>query len=104
MNQYLANPELQSHPRALELAEAFAIRDLYRASVPTISQKMTKATNELKSLQKKTLVEGGGNTMQQSVPPIVSASERLRKTGSERDAKEVMKEYFKSKGVLPSDE
>lgn len=100
INQYMSNPEIASHPRALEVAEAFAVRDLYQTSAPKMGQSLAKVNSELKSLQKKTLVEGGGNQVQQSVSPIVAAQQRLSETGSKDDAAKALKEIFKAKGVL----
>ncbi len=102
MNQYMSNPEIASHPRALEVAEAFAIRDLYQASAPKLGQKMAKTNSELKSLQKKTLVEGGGNQVPQDVSPLVSAKQKLYQTGSKEDGRSALREIFKAQGILKS--
>lgn len=102
MYQYMSNPEIASHPRALEVAEAFAIRDLYQASAPKLGQKIAQTNSELKSLQKKTLVEGGGNQVPQDVSPLVSAKQKLYQTGSKEDGRSALREIFKAQGILKS--
>lgn len=99
MNQYMNNPEIANHPRGLEIAEAFAIRDLNIAQAPKVAQALVNKESEIKNLQKKTLIEGGG----QPVPaanPKSAAMDRLKQSGSIKDGAAIFKEMLKSQGVI----
>lgn len=80
INKYMSDPEIVNHPRGLEVAEAFAIRDLSRKTTQTTQQ--MKA--EIGDLKKKTLVEGGGQKAE-TVSPYLQALEKS-KSGNLKDA------------------
>lgn len=101
--QYMQDPDFSSNPRGLEAAERFALVDIMRNSVPAVSKTLTKTNNELKNLQKKTLVESGVNQPIQTVNSLEAAKEKLKNTGSKEDATLAMKEILKAQGIL-SDE
>ena len=100
INQYMQNPEIANHPRALEIAEAYAKRDLFSSQAPVINNKLEKQANALKSLQKKTLIEGAGNQTQQSISTKSAAIDKLKQTGSSKDARSALGEVFRSQGII----
>ncbi len=95
INQYLQDPELRSNPRGLRVAAALAHEDIALSRGQKTAAQVDKQKQEIKNLQKKTLTEGGGASQQQSVSPARDAIERLRQTGSKKDATEAMKHYLK---------
>lgn len=99
MNQYMQNPRIANQPDALDIAEAYAMRDLARASTPQTMQKIESLKNENSSLQKKTLVEGGGNSPMQKLTPRQIAIDKS-KSGELRDGAVAMKEILRSQGVI----
>lgn len=92
INSYMGNPQIANNPRGLEVASALAYRDVSLSSSANTRRVMTKQKAEIKNLQKKTLVEGGGKT---AVPPASSpAMEKLRQTGSFNDAVDAMSDFL----------
>lgn len=98
MDAYMRNPEIRNHPRALEIAEAFAIRDMHHSKKGLGDRKAQQLKSENAQLKQKTMIEGSGvNTGGGAPNPAV---ERFNKTGNVKDATAVMGQYFKRKGVL----
>jgi len=99
MNFYMQNPRVSSQPDALDIAEAYALRDLAKSTAPQVNQKITEQKNQISSLQKKTLVEGGGNDAIQNVSPRQAAVDKSR-SGTLKDATPAMKEILKAQGII----
>jgi hypothetical protein len=99
MNQYMNNPEIANHPKGLEIAEAYAIRDLHLSQAPKAAQVLVNKESEIKNLQKKTLIEGGGQPVPQSNPKS-AMMDRLKQTGTVKDGAAIFKEMLKSQGVI----
>lgn len=103
MQFYMQNPDIVARPDALMIAEKFAAADLYYAQKPVVQQTIAKQANQIKSIQKKTMVEGAGNNSNISVSPRQAAIEKAKQTGSMKDASEAMGAILRQGGIL-SDE
>ena len=99
MNQYMANPRVSSQPDALDIAEAYAIRDLARQQVPQVAQTINQQKNQISSLQKKTMVEGTGANPQAPISPRKAAIIKSE-SGTVKDGAVAMKEILKSQGII----
>jgi len=102
MNQYMANPRIANQPDALDIAEAFAMRDLARATTPQAMQKIVEQKAQISNLQKRTLVEGGVNAPIQNVSPRQVAIDKT-KSGNIKDGAVAMKEILKGQGIIKED-
>jgi hypothetical protein len=100
VNYYMRDEGLASRPDALLWATKLARADLLEQAQPKINKTVEKANSDLRSLQKKTLLEGSGNQDNQRVSTDNAALERLKQTGSKEDATLALKEYFEAKGVF----
>jgi len=99
MNQYMANPRIASQPDALDIAEAYAMRDLARANIPQVNQKIVEQKNQISSLQRKTMVEGTGAMPQAPISPRQAAIDKS-KSGTVKDGAVAMKEILKAQGII----
>jgi hypothetical protein len=97
---YMQNPEIGNNPRGLEVAEAFAMRDLSFAQKPATQQKIAQQANQLKSLQKKVLVEGSGNNSQPTQSSRQSFVERAKQTGTMKDATQAVGAILRETGMM----
>lgn len=100
MNFYMNNKEISSRPDALNLAEALAMRDLAHAQKPIVAKTIEKQANQIKSLQKRTMVEGGGTNSNVSVSSRQAAIERQRQTGSMKDSANAMGAILRDSGLI----
>jgi hypothetical protein len=103
MNFYMSNPDIVARPEALEIAEAFAMRDLAHAQKPVVAKTIEKQANQIKSLQKKTMVEGAGNNSNAGVSSYQAAKDKLKQTGSMKDAAAAMGEILRRQQILSDD-
>jgi hypothetical protein len=103
MNFYMSNPEIVARPEALEIAEAFAMRDLAYAQKPVVAKTIEKQANQIKSLQKKTMVEGNGSNSNVQISSMQAAKDKLKQTGSVKDASNVMGEILRRQKILSDD-
>jgi hypothetical protein len=90
MQRYLRDPRIANQPDALAIAEKFAIADQYMMSKPKIQNKIVEQKEEIKNLQRKTLMEGGGREGQYTPSPSDMAMADLGKSGSVADAAKVL--------------
>jgi hypothetical protein len=103
MNYYMTNPDIVARPEALEIAEAFAMRDLAHAQKPVVAKKIETQANQIKSLQKKTMVEGSGSNSNVQVSSLQAAKDKLKQTGKVSDGAKAMGEILRRQGVLSDD-
>lgn len=103
MNFYMQNPKLVADPQGMEVAEALAFRDLHYAQKPVVAKTIEKQANQIKSLQKKTMVEGSGNNSNVVSSPRQAALEKAKQTGKVADAAVAMGQILRAGGIM-SDE
>jgi len=103
MNYYMTNPDIVARPEALEIAEALAIRDLHYAQKPVVAKKIETQANQIKSLQKKTMVEGNGSNSNVQISSMQAAKDKLKQTGKISDGAKAMGEILRRQGVLSDD-
>lgn len=99
MGQYLTNPEIKNNPNGLMVAAALAYSDISLGQKVKTQQKTQALQNEVKTLQRKTLVEGAGKG---EVVGKTSRQVAIEKsaTGKTKDAVDAMKELWKATGRL----
>jgi len=100
MNFYMSNPRISSQPDALDIAEAYALRDMSFAQKPVVANTIAKQANQIKSLQKKTMVEGSGSNSNISVSARQAALEKAKQTGTVKDASTAMGQLLRDGGIL----
>ncbi len=100
MNFYMSNPRIAQQPDALDIAEAYALRDIGYAQKPVADKTISKQANQIKSLQKKTMVEGAGSNSNVSVSSRQAAIERAKQTGSVQDASDAMGQILRDGGMM----
>ncbi len=99
IQKYMSNPRIANQPDAILVAEKFAKADLYQMQQPVVRQKISDQANQLKNLQKKTLVEGAGQTQQGQISPTAAAIQKGL-TGKVEDNTEAMNSILKRSGVI----
>ena len=99
VNQYMNNPEIANRPDGILVATRFAKADLYEAMKPNTAKKLETQTNEIKDLQKKTMIEGAGSQPSVNVKPSAAAIEK-GKTGKLSDNIDAMKSIMARSGIL----
>lgn len=86
MNKYLSDPRVSNQPDALLIAEKFALADMYMRQKPQVQKTIVSQKEEIKNLQKKTMVEAGGGQDSYTPSPTDVAFSELSKSGSLADA------------------
>ena len=100
IGQYLQDPRLNGQPDAIIIASKLARID-YLDKVATKATTQAKvAQANLKREQKKTMVEGGGQTSRGSVDEFSKAKEELSRTGSNMAARSAVQAYLKKIGKI----
>ena len=95
----MMNPEIANRPDALFLATRLAKADIFDSQQPAVQKKLQETQNQVKSLQKNTLVEGAGSQVQGQVKPLSAAIEK-GKSGTVKDNVDAMNDILKRTGVL----
>jgi len=95
--QLLENPDLKNRPDGIAIAADIAYGRYAKQQGSSSQQKTTQLKREVKNLQKKTLVEGGGKDTVSSVPAHRAAIEKLSQTGSMKDAQIAIREILNAK-------
>ena len=96
INQIMQDKRLSEQPDALAIAADIAYGRVQKMKSRQTETQQQQLKAEVKDLQKKTLVEAGG-TVTQTVSPKQSALNRLRETGSIKDAQEAVREILKAR-------
>lgn len=86
IGQIMQDPRFANDPEGLIAAADIAYARIARQTVMASANKEQKLKDEVKSLQKATMVEGGGRQGTQSLPTHLAAIERVKQTGSIKDA------------------
>jgi len=97
LNQIMQNPKLANDPEGLIAAADMAYARYVRGQQSMNSQKEQQLKNEVKQLQKGTLIEGSGKGQIQPVPTHRVLLDKLKKTGSLNDAKEALAAMYKAR-------
>lgn len=96
----MQNPELQKDPRGLEYATLMAYGQAAKSGTISNAKKESKLKAEVKTLQKKTFVEGGQKSQVVAKDEVRDAIEDLKKTGSKKAVSNAVSAYFKKVGYI----
>jgi hypothetical protein len=101
IGNYMNDPDVKSRPDGLAIAAKLAYADYMDMQTPKTQKTVKTLQQNLKKVQKQTMVEGGG---QQNVPigkdTFSKAREQLARTGKVSDANIAVKEYLKKIGRI----
>ena len=96
IGQLMQDPDLKRRPDGLAIAAELADARYRKNQLPTIQKEQQTLQAQVKHLQKGTLVEGGKQA-QPSIPAHRDAIDRLKQTGSMKDAQNAIKAIMKAK-------
>lgn len=100
IRQYMSYPEIGNNPQGLILAAKAAYADYMQSQSPVLQQKTQQLKQEVRQLQKNSLVEGGGRKVISTQSPQQVALERAKQTGTMKDATSAIGEILKQRGIL----
>lgn len=95
IGQIMSDPEIANSSRGLIAAADLAAYYLSKQKAPKTQQQTAELKAEVRNLQKKTMIEGGGKQAVQTGSAKSKALERLRETGKMRDAEDAIGEILK---------
>ena len=95
LNNIISDPRMKSQPDKLAIASDIAYAHYMKQTQGKTMQTTQKLKEEVGSLKKKTLVEGGGKASQAVTPAHVKALDRLSKSGTINDAKDALDALIK---------
>ena len=104
MGVIMQDPRFANAPDGLVAAADIAYARLSRMQLPKIQQQQQQLKAENKNLQKKTLVEGGGGQPVQGVPAHRTAIDKLKQTGSMKDAQAALEAILKARSASQENE
>jgi len=97
IGQIMQDPRFSNDAEGLMAAADIAYARYSRGQQPLIRQKQESLKAEVKNLQRQTMVEGGGRQGVVTVAPHRAAIDRLKQTGSIKDATEAVKAIMEAK-------
>ena len=95
MARYLSDPDLGKRPDKFFIASKLAYADYASSTQGKTMKEKQQLKEEVGSLQRKTMVEGGGKSSPQATPAHVKALDKLKQTGSINDAKAALEALLK---------
>lgn len=103
MGQILQNPDIKNRPDAMAVAAEIAYGRYVLMGEPKATGQIQQQKRQIKQLQKKTLIEGSGQSGQQAGgDDFTKAREDLRRTGSRSDAQKAVGLHLKKMGLIPA--
>lgn len=97
---FMQDPKFQQHPEGLHYATLMAYGQAAKAGTFSNAKKENKLKAEVKTLQKKTFVEGGQKSQTVAKDEVRDAIEDLKKTGSKKAVSNAVSAYFKKAGYI----
>ena len=97
MSGYLTDQGLQARPDKFFIASKLAYADYVTTNQGKVMKEKQQLKEEVGSLQRKTMVEGGGKSAPQSVPAYVKALDKLKQSGKVGDAQEALAALLKAR-------
>lgn len=91
IGQIMQDPRFAKDPEGLVAAADIAFARLQRSQQPVIQQQVQKQKEEIKNLQRSTLVESGSRTNVTATTPYRSALEKAKQTGNLKDVANALK-------------
>lgn len=97
ISMYMQDPEIANNPRGLMVAASLAYSDIQLGQGQSTQAKTQQLKQQVRTLQKQTMVEGGGQNSDESKTPVRKAVDKSI-SGEMGDATQAMKEIFKASG------
>lgn len=98
--QLMQHPKLRDDPEGLVAAADIAYGRYAKRQTPQVIKKVANLKAEKKSLEKQTMVEGGGVAGGDTRSPMKDALAKARETGTKADAKAAMDIILRNIGVI----
>jgi len=95
LNNIISDPRMKDQPDRLAIASDIAYAHYMKQTQGKSMQNTQKLKEEVGSLKKKTLIEGGGKSSQSASPAHVKALDRLKQTGKIGDAQAALDALIK---------
>ena len=96
----MQDPQFQNHPEGLHYATLAAYGRAAKNGTISNAKKESKLKAEVKTLQKKTFVEGGQKSQVVAKDEVRDAIADLKRTGSKQAAQNAVAAYFKKVGYI----
>jgi hypothetical protein len=100
VREYMQIPEFANRPDGLFFAAKMAKADMLESQTPILQQKVQAQKAEIKQAQKASFTEGAGRRVTNSVSPVNSAVDSLRKSGSMKDAESAIGAILRQRGII----
>lgn len=100
IGQIMADPRIANEPEGIAIATDIAYGRYLRSQASKANAKVQNLDSALKKEQRKSMVEGGGNTSVVDKSPVQSALDNLKNKRNKSAAQDAIKEIFKAQGVL----
>ena len=98
--RYMQDPDVAKRPDGLIVAAKLAYADQAMSQIQTSQKQVSKLKSQVKKIEQKTFVEGGGKPVSAPLNPVRKAVEQFKTTGSSSDAKSAMGAYLRASGIL----
>lgn len=100
IRHYMSIPEIANNPQGLVFAAKAAYADYMQSQAPVLQGKIQQQKAEIRQAQKASMTEGSGRKVVNTAPPQQAGLERLRTTGSSKDAESIVGAILRSKGMI----
>ena len=97
LNNIISDPRMKGQPDRLAIASDIAYAHYMKQTQGKSMQTTQKLKEEVGSLKKKTLVEGGGKSQVPATPAHVKALDKLKQSGRVADAQEALVALLKAR-------
>jgi hypothetical protein len=101
MNSYLNHPDVKGRPDGILLAAKMAYADYSLSDEPKAKTEVRKLQKDLKAIQKKTMVQGGGVSAKVNAgSDVQKALQRFNQSYSKDDLRAATKSLLKAQGLI----
>lgn len=100
IGRLMQDPRLANEPDGLVVASDLAFARLYRNQMPKAQNQVKTLKKIIKKQENAQMIEGSGKQAQTKIDPTKDARERLQKSGSIKDASELVAAHLRSKGFI----
>jgi len=98
--RYMQDPDVSRRPDGLIVAAKLAYADNAMSQVRTSQKQVSKLKAQVKKVEQKTFVEGGGKPVSAPSNPVRKAVDQFKTSGNPTDAKNAMGAVLRAAGML----